>query len=492
MKGRSLLWLRRVAAICVLAAFALLFTVPTQTFSTHAALLAKAQIAPAILAGSLAILCILGFLSYIFGRLYCSLLCPLGLAQDAISLLRRKRKFRPLRRHNWLRYGIFAFFAGTLAFGLLLPAGLLDPYSAFGRIMTDLFAPLLEASRNLLAWAGQKLDLATFTAREINFPGWAAWLIAFATFLLIFILALKAGRIWCNYCPIGTGLGFLAQKSPFRIRLTREKCIACHRCEKVCKTGCIDIENYAVDGSRCVTCFRCSAVCPKEAIAYQLPGHSPASIPARDKRAFLNSLLALTAFFLLPAPCHAARGEEINRPDVIPQRRKLRSRAIPITPPGSHSLEHFEKHCTGCQLCVSACPNKVLVAGASGQGVLQPGLTYEYGYCRPNCVLCSEVCPAGAIGPVSVADKKTIQIGHASVDFNRCIIHTDQIQCTACQRICPSEAISLEPIKPAHGELRHPVVNVNQCSGCGACEYICPAMPLAAIAVSGNKIHAKI
>lgn len=492
MKGRNLLWLRRGVAICVFAAFILLFTLPSQIFAPQAAFLAQVQIGPAILAGSLAVLCVLGLLSLLFGRLYCSLLCPLGLMQDAIARLRRKRKFRHLRGNNWLRYGIFLFFALALGFGLLLPAGLLDPYSAFGRIMTDLFAPLLDIVRNFLAWLGQKLNFSVLTAREISFPGWVAWLIAFATLLLIFTLALKAGRIWCNYCPVGTGLGFLARKSPLRIRLKREKCIACHRCEKVCKTGCIDIENYAVDASRCVDCFRCSAVCPKEAIAYQLPTRSEASMQTTDKRAFLHSLLACVAALSVPGAIEAASGEEINRPDVTPQRRKLRARETPITPPGSRSLEHFEKHCTGCQLCVSACPNNVLVTSSSAPGLLQPGMTYEYGYCRPNCVVCGEVCPAGAIKPVSLSAKKAIQIGRASVDFNRCIVHTDNVQCTACQRICPYGAISLEPLRSGQESLRRPVVDPTQCTGCGACEYICPAMPLAAIAVTGNQFHAQI
>lgn len=492
MSARNLFWLRRGIAICILAAFVLLFTVPSQIFAPQGALLAQMQIGPALLAGSLAILCIFALLSFTFGRLYCSLLCPLGLMQDAVSALRGKRKFHPLRKNTWLRYGILAFFALSLAFGLLLPAGLLDPYSAFGRIMTDLFAPLLAAVRNFLAWVSQKADLSVFTAREINFPGWAAWLTAFVSFILISTLALKTGRIWCNYCPIGTGLGFLAQKSPLRIRLRRDKCIACRRCERVCKTGCIDIGNYVVDNSRCVSCFHCAAVCPKDAIAYRPPARRETSTHVGGKRAFLHTLLGCATALCLPTGAQAAGGEEINRPDITPQRRKLRSREIPITPPGSGSLEHFEKHCTGCQLCVGACPNNVLVTSASGPGPLQPGMTYEYGYCRPNCVLCGEVCPAGAIKPVSLSAKKAIQIGRASVDFSRCIVHTDNVRCTACQRICPSGAITLEPIQSGQDGLSRPVVNVNQCSGCGACEYICPAMPQAAIAVTGNKIHAQL
>lgn len=477
MNKSTLLWLRRGAAICVFAGFLLMFLFGWQNLS----FLARLQIGPAILAGSIIIICCMGLLAFIFGRLYCSVLCPLGLLQDSMTAINKRHKFRALSQYNPLRYGILAIFALSLLFGLLLPAGLLDPYSAFGRIMTDLLVPALAILHNAVAWGSQKLDLPLLEPAAIIFPGWPALLVAGGTFALLFGFTLKAGRIWCNFCPIGSALGLLARKSLLRISIDSDTCISCKRCEKACKTGCIDIARQQVDNGRCVDCFRCVSVCPKEAITYGAP---PAAVN-RDKRALLHSLLAC-AVVCLPATCLAAGGEEINRPDVTPRRRQTRKRSTPITPPGSLTLENFEKHCIGCQLCVSVCPNRVLVMG-SGPDLLQPGLSYEYGYCRPNCVICGEVCPAGAIKPVSVATKKTIQIGCASVDFSRCIVHTDKVQCTACHRICPAKAVDL--VKLEDSKLSRPVVNADKCIGCGGCEYICPAFPLAAIVVTGEKAH---
>ncbi|MBD5552712.1 MAG: 4Fe-4S dicluster domain-containing protein [Desulfovibrio sp.] len=478
MSSKALLWLRRGVASCVFAGFLLLFLFAEQNL----AFLAAVQIGPAILAGSIALLICLGLLAFIFGRLYCSLLCPLGLLQDGMSAINTKRKYRPLRLASSIRYGLFAIFALALLFGLLAPAGLLDPYSAFGRIMSDLFAPALAVIYNAFAWLAQKLDLSLPAQRAIVISGWLPLLIAGATFGLLLAAALKAGRFWCNYCPIGTALGFLAKKSLLRIRINPAQCIACKRCEGACKTGCIDIARLAADNSRCVACFSCLAVCPKAAITYGPAAPAPVN---QGKRALLYSLLAMAAVGA-PAVGFAAGGAEINRPEVTPQRRRQRMRSTPITPPGSGGLENFARRCIGCQLCVSACPNNVLLMG-SGPDLLQPGMSYEYGYCRPNCVVCGEVCPAGAIEPVSAAVKKTIQIGMASVDFDRCIVHTDAVQCTACHRICPSRAIPL--VKLEGSELSRPVVDGNKCIGCGGCEYICPAMPLAAIAVTGAKSH---
>lgn len=209
-----------------------------------------------------------------------------------------------------------------------------------------------------------------------------------------------------------------------------------------------------------------------------------------DKRVFLKALLPMTLLgMLFSRQTGASSLQEINRPDVIPERKKASSRENPLIPPGSKNLALFSEQCTGCQLCVKVCPNGVLDTGRPGLGILQPGLSYEYGYCRPNCVKCGEVCPAGAISPVNSARKAKIKIGVANVNFENCVVHKDNVQCTACQRICPNEAISLVAITDSADSLKRPVVDTAKCTGCGACEYICAASPVAAIVVNGLKIH---
>ncbi|MDE6224851.1 MAG: 4Fe-4S dicluster domain-containing protein, partial [Muribaculaceae bacterium] len=157
---------------------------------------------------------------------------------------------------------------------------------------------------------------------------------------------------------------------------------------------------------------------------------------------------------------------------------------------GSRSLKHFRQHCTGCQLCVSQCPNEVLRPSTDLRSFMQPVMSYERGYCRPECTRCSQVCPAGAIKPVDVAEKSAISIGHAVWVKSNCIVLTDGVSCGNCARHCPSGAITMVPLDSNDPESRKiPSVNAEKCIGCGACEYVCPARPFSAIYVEGNLQH---
>ena len=148
------------------------------------------------------------------------------------------------------------------------------------------------------------------------------------------------------------------------------------------------------------------------------------------------------------------------------------------------------QHCTACQLCVAECPNDVLRPSTQLQTFMQPTLSYERGYCRPECHRCSEVCPTGAIKPIKAEDKSAIQIGHAVWTKKNCIVFTEGVACGNCARHCPSGAIMMVPTddKDANSPL-FPAVNLSRCIGCGACENVCPAQPFSAIHVEGHEVH---
>lgn len=133
---------------------------------------------------------------------------------------------------------------------------------------------------------------------------------------------------------------------------------------------------------------------------------------------------------------------------------------------------------------------------------MQPEMSFERGYCRPECVECSKVCPSKAIKSITTADKSAISIGQAVWIKDNCVVNTDELPCTACERHCPTKAITLVPVNPEEENvpqqgppgrrppvLKIPTINKELCIGCGACEYYCPARPFSAIYVEGNVRH---
>ena len=174
--------------------------------------------------------------------------------------------------------------------------------------------------------------------------------------------------------------------------------------------------------------------------------------------------------------------------EVLP--KKAPNRKTPITPFGSESVEKFYKHCTACQLCVTVCPNNVLRPSSRLEHLMQPEMSFEKGYCRPECVKCSEVCPAGAILKITPEEKTEWKVGTAGVDYDLCVVNRDGVSCGNCAHHCPVGAIRMVRKNPNDEKSpRIPSVNEEKCIGCGACENLCPSRPISAITVNGYSVH---
>ena len=119
--------------------------------------------------------------------------------------------------------------------------------------------------------------------------------------------------------------------------------------------------------------------------------------------------------------------------------------------------------------------------------LMQPVMSFERGYCRPECTACSDVCPTGAIQKLPKEEKAVTKKGHAYWVAQNCIVVSDGISCGNCARHCPAGAIKL--VKDAETGYRRPVVDESRCIGCGACENLCPARPISAITVNGRHNH---
>lgn len=458
--------------------------------------LPKLQLLEAILALNVVALVFLVVMTLVFGRIYCSVICPLGIMQDIFGWLGKKAKknrYTFSKAISWLRYTMLGIMVIAVVVGIGSIVQLLAPYSAFGRIATTLLQPLYKMGNNVLANISEYYDSYAFYNVETGLPNnTTVLLIAAITLVVLAVLAWRNGRTYCNtICPVGTLLSFLSRFSFLKIQFNADKCKNCSLCTKNCKASCIDYKNHTVDYSRCVVCGDCIESCKFGALEYgrsiQKTQNNQNSPIDPSKRSFLlTSAIMATAAMAQEAKTTDGGLAEIED-KVAPERQ------TPLTPPGSLSAKNMAQHCTGCQLCISECPNEVLRPSSDWLHLMQPTMSYERGYCRPECTRCSEVCPAGAIKPIHHEDKSAIQIGHAVWIKKNCIPLTDGVSCGNCARHCPVGAIEMVPSDPDDEEsLKIPVVNEARCIGCGACENLCPARPFSAIYVEGHEVHKEV
>lgn len=435
--------------------------------------MAQIQFLPAVLALNIVVICALLLLTIVFGRIYCSVICPLGVMQDIFGWFgkkTRKNRYTYSNAKNWLRYAVLGIFILAIIFGIASLVALLAPYSSFGRIAQNLLSPV---------------STYAFSSKEVWIRSLPTFIVAAVTLVVLFILAFRNGRTYCNtICPVGTVLSFFARFSIFRPVIDKSKCVNCSLCVKNCKASCIDIKNHKIDYSRCVVCGDCISKCKKDAISYTSKRikEEPAKetpVGGMERRSFIATASALFA------TAAVAKAQE-----KITGKKTVIARETEITPPGSRGIDNLTSHCTGCQLCVAACPNNVLRPSSGLLTLMQPRASYERGWCRPGCTRCSSVCPTGAIKKITRQEKKTIQIGHAVWDAGACIPMVEGVYCGLCADHCPAGAITLVAVDP-DDELgpQFPVVDEDKCIGCGACEHACPASPAKAIYVEGYREH---
>ena len=485
--------IRLTLAILFFGLITLLFLDFTGTIHAWFGWMAKIQFLPAVLALNVAVIVFLVALTLIFGRVYCSVICPLGVLQDLFGWMGKKQKknrysYSPAK--NWLRYGVLVLFVAALVAGVGSFVALLAPYSSFGRIASFLLAPLYGWGNNLLAYFAERMDSYAFYETEVWIASLPTFIIAAVTLVVLIVLAWRGGRTYCNtICPVGTVLGVLSRFSWLAPVIDTEKCNACGLCARNCKASCIDSKNHKIDYSRCVACMDCIEKCNKGAISYRPRKKQAKAAPVVDesRRSALTATAILASTSLLKAQDKKRDGGLAVIEDKVVPERKTR-----LVPPGALSIKNFEQHCTACQLCVSVCPNDVLRPSTGLLTLMQPEMSYENGYCRPECTKCSDVCPAGAIKPITREEKSSRQIGHAVWIKKNCIMHEDKVDCGKCQDACPTGAIQIVVNKSCPNKCKNVVVNTERCIGCGACEHLCPVRPLSAIYVEGHEVHREI
>ena len=451
-------------------------------------LLTTIQLVPALLALNIGVIVALLLLTLLFGRVYCSVICPLGIWQDVVEymakLFNKKKKYKFLPAKNILRYGLLAVTIVVFFFGFTFLLSLLEPYSIYGRIASNILRPVYLEGNNLLADILGRFNNYSLYMMDVTIRSMLSFIVALLSLLIISFLGYKYGRLYCNtICPVGSLLGLVSRFSLFKIQINEKACNSCGACATKCKASCINSKEHKIDYSRCVTCFNCLPVCKQKAIkfTYSFSSDKKESKHNDSRRTFI----AITGAGLVTFPIAKAQ-------DTIAllSNKKAYKQQHPLSPPGSVSAEHLQNHCTACHLCVSRCPSHILKPAFTEyglSGMMQPMMNFDKGFCNFDCTVCSHTCPNGAILPLTKEEKHLTQMGRVVYTMKNCIVYTDNTDCGACSEHCPTQAVMMIPYKDG---LTIPSVNPDICVGCGGCEYVCPAEPKA-INVEGNVIHQK-
>ena len=493
--------IRIILAILSLLAVTALFVDVTGYAAGHWGWMAKIQFVPAVLGLNLLVVAGLVAATLVFGRIYCSLVCPLGIYQDVVNRLsimcsskkkRRLGKFRFSNGRMLLRVGILAVFillliAGTIAAVCTWTASFVEPYSAYGRMATWLLRPLGVELNNVMADAAAangSYAFAHVVPMAVSIPLLS---VAAVTFVVVTLYAWTSGRDYCNeICPVGTVLGYISRHSWLKPNINLDKCTSCGSCARHCKASCIDPKNHRIDYTRCVACMDCLTHCSTGAITYSHPKTVAEEVSKPAGGADLHRRAMLVGGAIVAGTAVASAIGKDGDGGFAPLKEKRRpDRSTPLVPPGAKGNKWLASHCTACQLCISNCPNGVLSPSTDLTTFMQPVMDFSKGYCRPECTTCSDVCPAGAILPIDVETKSSTKIGTAEVDYKICISAYGQ-KCGRCAAGCPAGAI--EMVAASDGNLR-PVVNESLCIGCGACEYHCPVGTVASNRADRAAIH---
>lgn len=379
-------------------------------FDLFPAFCLKCQFYPAVQREGYIIAGLIVVMTILFGRLYCSIVCPFGILQDCVSkIFRTKKGVRPSR----VRYFILAMLVGFLTVGVVLPVRFFDPYSNFGRVVSSIKNP---------------------TALSV-FSG------------ILLLLCVFRKRFFCGIlCPVGITLKIISKMRIFRIHFN-DKCLGCGKCARECPVQAIDVKKKTINNSECICCFRCSSRCPKNALDFCK--NKKNKIAKNEETIDLSRRNFITGAFLLSAI--AGSGHIVGK-----QIKKQQSNDKFICPPGAGSIERFSGKCTSCLLCANVCPSKIIKPHSFG--VVR--LDYTEGFCDYNCTKCGDVCPTGALEPLHFEIKQSTRIGIARFNHDECT------GCKKCAEVCPRGAIETFEGKP--------VLSPAKCIGCGKCLYHCP------------------
>jgi MauM/NapG family ferredoxin protein len=428
-------------------------------------------------------------LTIVFGRFFCSMVCPLGTSIDISDRLfsgseaAERKRISPRSKWKLIKYLVLLFILTAALLRISLAA-----YGAPIPIITRFYALLVYPVFTLMADAGltvlrpiaDKMGITWLAYADLLNPVFALQWFIIALPGVIFALAFRSPRFWCRYlCPSGAILALFSMQPLLNRRRVSRQCTSCGLCRKGCPMDAIAEDPHATDFAECIVCRRCSELCPEDAVRFFAKKGDMAQRVIRfsaHRRVLIGSALAgfLAALIvrvgLKGIACEGGLGRIMD--------------STLIRPPGAVPECSFLDRCVGCGECMKACPTNTLqpsgmVAGLAG--FFSPIVVPRRGPCDPTCNACGHVCPTEAIRPLPMEEKRYAKIGTASITRQRCIAWEYGKTCLICDEVCPYGAISLQQVSGL--AVAVPYVEEGRCNGCGFCEYYCPVQAKAAIVV---------
>ena len=447
------------------------------------------------------------------GRFFCGWICPMGTLQHFVGNMpseskRGKQRIEANRYKRWQTIKYVVLIAGLVAacFGSMA-IGWLDPFSllvrsiglsilpAFNFTVRAVLAPMENSHIAAIKATGEITHaILQFLVLDFRQAHFAQGLALGILFLLILAASLSVTRLWCrSICPLGALLGAASRWSVLGLHKDADSCDKCNRCLMHCQGGDDPIGGAPWRKAECLMCMNCVGSCPHDSLVFRFfRKEKEVASPDLGRRRTLTGLAAgAIAVPLMRAD--TAMGKSRNE-------RLLR-------PPGALDEPDFLSRCIRCGECMKVCPNNSLhpTLGEAGlEGLWTPTLVPRIGYCEPSCVLCSEVCPTGAIWQITPREKgwvvgvgqsaaadQPVRLGTAFYDRGRCLPWAMATECIVCEEWCPvsPKAIYVQEAQviDAAGNtktLKQPRVDPSRCVGCGACEFACPLQERPAVYVT--------
>jgi MauM/NapG family ferredoxin protein len=412
--------------------------------------------------------------TFLLGRFFCGWICPLGSLNQFLGGIRpkfmgRKTLIEANRYRKWQAAKYFLLVAGLLA-ALCRSSivGWIDPFSLLVRSMGVSILP---------AAASKKYYV-------VNQPHYWPSVLMGVVFLALLLMNLRVTRFWCRaLCPLGALLGIAARWSILGLHKDAATCNKCSRCLINCQGGDDPIGGAPWHKAECHLCLNCVEACPHGSLKFRFfrklqtpPEVVGTNLSRRKAMAAVATGLAVSPLLRAQSALGRSRSERL------------------IRPPGALNETNFLSRCIRCSECVRVCPNNALQLAFTEAGLMglwSPIVTPKIGFCEPSCVLCSKVCPTGAIQELTPRKKgwiaeeggssEPLLIGTAVYDQRLCLPWAKATDCAICLEWCPvtPKAIYVKDamVMDAEGKprtLKQPHVDLNRCVGCGACEFSCP------------------